>query len=155
LKEDYNMAKIKKTFDRELMYNKIMPTNLKKDETEQNEANESATIVTENDNSAEAIFQNKELNLIRDEKNEVILYNVTEKLVLDRLEATLKKMNCCRCDRCKEDIVAIALNNLKPKYIVANKDNIKEKIHEYDEMGREVTTEVIKAVLKVRKNPRH
>ncbi|NYB72576.1 late competence development ComFB family protein [Sedimentibacter hydroxybenzoicus DSM 7310] len=149
------MAKIKKTFDRELMYNKIMPTNLKRDEIEQNEANESATIVTENDNSTEVIFQNKELNLIRDEKNEVILYNVTEKLVLDKLEATLKKMNCCRCDRCKEDIVAIALNNLKPKYIVANKDNIKEKIYEYDEMGREVTTEVIKAVLKVRKNPRH
>jgi len=155
LKEDYNMAKIKKTFDRELMYKKIMPTNLKKDEIEQNETNESVTAAAENNNSAEVIFQNKELNLIRDEKDEVILYNVTEKLVLDKLDATLKKMNCCRCDRCKEDIVAISLNNLKPKYIVANKDNIKEKIHEFSEMGKEVTTEVIKAVLKVRKNPRH
>ncbi|WP_313341641.1 late competence development ComFB family protein [Sedimentibacter sp.] len=149
------MAKIKKTFDRELMYKKIMPTNLKKDEIEQNETNESVTAAAENNNSAEVIFQNKELNLIRDEKDEVILYNVTEKLVLDKLDATLKKMNCCRCDRCKEDIVAISLNNLKPKYIVANKDNIKEKIHEFSEMGKEVTTEVIKAVLKVRKNPRH
>ncbi|WP_313370113.1 late competence development ComFB family protein [Sedimentibacter sp.] len=149
------MAKIKKTFDRELMYKKIMPTNLKKDEIEQNETNESVTAAAENNNSAEVIFQNKELNLIRDEKDEVILYNVTEKLVLDKLDATLKKMNCCRCNRCKEDIVAISLNNLKPKYIVANKDNIKEKIHEFSEMGKEVTTEVIKAVLKVRKNPRH
>ncbi len=149
------MAKIKKTFDRESMYKKIMPSNMKKDEIEQSDRNESIESIVENNNSTEAIFQNKELNLIRDEKDEVILYNVTEKLVLNKLDATLKKMNCCRCDRCKEDIVAIALNNLKPKYVVANKDNIKEKIHQFNESGSEVTTEVIKAVLKVRKNPRH
>lgn len=149
------MAKIKKTFDRELMYKKIMPSNMKKDEIEQNDTNELVETIAENNNSTEAIFQNKELNLLRDEKNEVILYNVTEKLVLNKLDATLKKMNCCRCDRCKEDIVAIALNNLKPKYVVANKDNIKEKIHKFNEIGSEVTTEVIKAVLTVRKNPRH
>lgn len=149
------MAKIKKTFDRESMYKKIMPSNMKKDEIEQSDRNEPIETIAENNNSTEAIFQNKELNLIRDEKDEVILYNVTEKLVLNKLDATLKKMNCCRCDRCKEDIVAIALNNLKPKYVVANKDDIKEKIHQFNKIGSEVTTEVIKAVLKVRKNPRH
>ncbi len=149
------MAKIKKSFDRELMYKKIMPTNLIMYEEEQHEINESAITETKNNNSNEVIFQNKELNLIRDEKNEVILYNVTEKLVLNKLDATLKKMNCCRCDRCKEDIVAIALNNLKPKYVVANRDYIKQKVHDFNEIGSEVTTEVIKAVLTVRKNPRH
>lgn len=151
------MAKIKKTFDRESMYKKIMPTNLKKEtEPAQSELSESRENISEKNSSKEAsIFHNKELNLIREEKNEVILYNVTEKLVLSKLDATLKKMNCCRCDRCKEDIVAIALNNLKPRYIVATKDDINQKIHELQEIGSEVTTEVIKAVLTVRKNPRH
>lgn len=151
------MAKIKKTFDRESMYKKIMPTNLKKEtEQVQNETDESDISIADKDNSRESsIFQNKELNLIKEEKNEVILYNVTEKLVLNKLDATLKKMNCCRCDRCKEDIVAIALNNLKPNYLVATKDDIKQKIHELQDIGSEVTTEVIKAVLIVRKNPRH
>jgi len=75
--------------------------------------------------------------------------------VLSKLEATLKKMNCCRCDRCKEDIVAIALNNLKPMYMVASRRDIEIKIHSMKDMGSEITTEVIKAALTVRKNPRH
>lgn len=146
------MAKIKKTFDRESMYKKIMPTNLKKETEIQNITKEQNVNIDERETS---IFQNKELNLIKEEKNEVILYNVTEKIVMNKLDATLKKMNCCRCDRCKADIVAISLNNLKPKYIVATKEEVKEKIHELNKMGSEITTEVIKAVLTVRKNPRH
>jgi len=155
------MAKIKKTFDRELMYKKIMPSNLKKD-NEQTEEDESIVLNADKKYPAEnnapkepSIFQNKEINLRREEKSEVILYNVIEKLVLNKLDATLKKMNCCRCDRCKEDIVAIALNNLKPMYIVASKGEINQKIEELGEISSEVTTEVIKAVLIVRKNPRH
>lgn len=149
------MAKIKKTFDRDSMYKKIMPTNLKKEDIT-TQINELSTNINENTAPKEtSIFQKKELNIIKEEKNEVILYNVTEKLVINKLDATLKKMNCCRCDRCKEDIVAIALNNLKPMYIVATKHNIEQKIHELKDAGSEVTTEVIKAVLTVRKNPRH
>lgn len=153
------MAKIKKTFDRESMYKKIMPTNLKKEE-EQEEGEEAPSAekiypAEKNVPMETSIFQNKEINVKKEEKSDVILYNVMEKLVLNKLDATLKKMNCCRCDRCKEDIIAIALNNLKPMYIVAKKDNINQKIHELGDIGSEVTTEVIKAVLTVRKNPRH
>lgn len=154
------MAKIKKTFDKELMYKKIMPTNLKKEQETSIITNENSNVevVEQKDkiiNEKEtSIFRNKELNFIIGEKSEIILYNVMEKLVLDKLDVTLKKMNCCRCDRCKEDIIALALNNLKPMYIVASKDEINNKINELDK-GLEVTTAVLKAVLSVRKNPRH
>jgi hypothetical protein len=83
------------------------------------------------------------------------LFNITEKLVLKKLNATLKRVNCCRCDRCKKDIIAITLNNLKPLYIVATKDEIDQKIDNMKDLGSKVTTEVIKAILVVRKNPRH
>ncbi len=150
------MAKVKKAFDRESMYKKIMPTSPKREvEQAEEEQGAPAAIQPENTPSAASIFQNKELNLIKEEKSEVILYNITEKLVLSKLEATLKKMNCCRCDRCKEDIVAIALNNLKPMYMVASRRDIEIKIHSMKDMGSEITTEVIKAALTVRKNPRH
>ena len=154
------MAKIKKTFDRELMYKKIMPTNLKKDS--EPKENESTDLKTDMVNPKEnvvakevSILQNKGISFKGEEKNEVIIYNVMEKIVINKLEATLKKMNCCRCDRCKKDIVAIALNNLKPMYIVATKNDIDEKIRLLGEISSEVTTELIKAVLTVRKNPRH
>ncbi len=157
------MAKSKKTFDKELMYKKIMPTTLKKNVDQLN--NEEITedtfddlslsingIVNDNGNS---IFQNKEIPLSRNIKDEAILYNLTEKLVLEKLDATLKKMNCCKCDRCKEDIVALSLNSLKPMYVVATKDEIKNKITNSEELGIQVTTAVLKSVLAVRKKPRH
>lgn len=150
------MAKVKKAFDRETMYKKIMPTSPKREgEHAEEEQGDSAVRQPENTPSASSIFQNKELNLIKEEKSEIILYNVTENLVLNKLEATLKKMDCCRCDRCKEDIVAIALNNLKPMYVVASKKDIEIKIYSMKDKGSEITTEVIKAALMVRKNPRH
>jgi hypothetical protein len=150
------MAKVKKSFDRELMYKKIMPTNLKKESEQSQESEEALSTNAENKDSKEIFFfQNKELNLIKDKKNEEVLYNITENLVLKKLDAALRKMNCCRCDRCKQDIVAIALNNLKPMYVVAAMDEIEQRIHNSKDIGSKVTTEVIKAVLAVRKNPRH
>jgi len=154
------MAKMKKTFDKESMYKKIMPTNLKKEQDVSIMEHEDSSVETveqkemPSNEKETSIYRNKELNFIIGEKSEIILYNVMEKLVLDKLDITLKKMNCCRCDRCKEDIIALALNNLKPKYIVASKDDINNKINELDK-GLEVTTAVLKAVLSVRKTPRH
>lgn len=154
------MAKIKKTFDKELMYKKIMPTTLKKLDDQLNEetteeildVNSSNVIINSNVNS---VYQNKEIPLSRNVKDEAILYNITEKLVLEKLDATLKKMNCCKCDRCKEDIVAMSLNNLKPMYVVATKDEIINKLANSDELGVQATTAVLKSVLAVRKKPRH
>lgn len=165
------MAKTKKTFDKELMYKKIMPSNIKKSndnekqeiEDVQDELELQNEIKTKIATSVDAIkfkdessmFQNKEINVRREEKDEVILYNITEKLVLNKLDSTLKKMNCCKCDRCKKDVVALALNNLKPIYVVATKDEVEKKIKEYDKIGLQVTTAVLKSALTVRKNPRH
>ncbi|MDF2676121.1 MAG: competence protein ComFB [Bacillota bacterium] len=157
------MAKTKKTFDKELMYKKIMPSTLKKNADHLN--NEEIIDDTSNDlslsvngivnDNVNSIFQNKEIPLSKNIKDDAILYNLTEKLVLEKLDATLKKMNCCKCDRCKEDIVALSLNSLKPMYVVATKDEIKNKIINSDELGIQVTTAVLKAVLAVRKKPRH
>ena len=152
LKEGYKMARNKKSFDRESMYKKIMPTNLIKEPEEEKEVPLSVNVENKSTNT---LFQNKELNLIKDERKEEILYNITEKFVLSKFDEVLGKMSCCRCDRCKQDIVAIALNNLKPMYIVATRDEIEEKIHNLQDSGGKVTRELIKAVLTVRKAPRH
>lgn len=152
------MAKIKKKFDKELMYKKIMPTNLKRTSDDSqilmndiNDIKTEAEMPAKSDNS---VYENKEIFFGKENK-EIILYNIMERLVLDKLEAALQKMNCCRCDRCKEDIIAIALNNLKPMYVVASRDDIDKKLKDSEKLGMEVTTAVLKAVLAVRKNPRH
>lgn len=148
------MAKTKKVFDKDLMYKKIMPTNIKKQTLQEQIDDIENEEIYANDRNG-SIFQNKEINIIKDQRSEIILYNVMEKLVMDKLDITLKKMNCCRCDRCKKDIIAMALNKLKPMYVVATKEEINKKMNEFDKLGLEVTTAVLKAVLRVRKEPRH
>jgi competence protein ComFB len=156
LKEGCNMSKNKKSFDRDLMYKKIMPTTIKGLEASQESEKVLSTYAVGGENLEEgSIFKDKELNFIKEEKKEDILYNITEKVVLVKLEVVLKRMNCCRCNRCKQDIIAIALNNLKPLYVVATRDEIEQKIDSMKDMGSKVITEVIKAILIVRKNPRH
>lgn len=213
------MAKARKSFDKELMYKKIMPTNLKKnndadlegiihdssnDEIFQKEnlisINAKAVYLNERSHEIEKLTEIEEkckidepkeieeklysketfeveeeteaeiekqeekeedLNNIEEqiepekEENGVIVYNVIEELVMEKLDITLQKMNCCKCDRCKVDIVALALNSLKPVYIVGTKEEIEMKKDEYKKLGLEVTTAVLKAVLTVRRNPRH
>jgi len=62
----------------------------------------------------------------------------------------------CKCEKCKLDIAAIALNNLPPKYVVTKKGEVYTKI---DEMERQFEVNVIKEVTKainiVSKKPHH
>jgi len=196
------MAKAKKSFDKEMMYKKIMPTNLKKNnnsdvEGRENDSNKDAVyqegLISINANTVylnenlkpeeevteindandkvgkiesektkdivdekEAVETEKsEEKLIKSDENKIIIYNVMESLVMEKLDIALQKMNCCKCDRCKDDIVALALNSLKPMYIVKTKGEIDIRKEEYSKLGLEVTTAVLKAVLAVRRNPRH
>ena len=48
----------------------------------------------------------------------MVLVNLMEELVINKLDSTLDRFNCCKCDKCKKDIAALALNRLKPRYVV-------------------------------------
>ena len=43
--------------------------------------------------------------------------NVMEQMVHEKLEELLSKSDCCKCKQCMDDMRAIALNHLKPKYV--------------------------------------
>ncbi len=45
------------------------------------------------------------------------LVNVMEKIVEEKLESLLKDRDCCKCERCIEDMKALALNHLPSKYV--------------------------------------
>ncbi len=62
----------------------------------------------------------------------------------------------CICEQCTLDIKAIALNNLKPHYIVTDSGEMWSKI---DEMRIQFETDIMKALIDsitiVSKSPRH
>lgn len=85
------------------------------------------------------------------------LKNLMEYEVHRTIENLLKnRTDICTCDKCKLDMEAIALNNLKPKYVVTEKGSILAKVdtlsYQYD---ADILMEVMKAINKVGENPHH
>lgn len=55
--------------------------------------------------------------------------NVMEEVVRDRLEVFLQDVDCCKCDTCRGDMLAMALNTLKPKYVNSRKGELFSKLN--------------------------
>lgn len=62
----------------------------------------------------------------------------------------------CKCERCKNDIMALALNNLPPKYVVTDIGRVYTKAV-YDQVGgkAQVIAALTSAIQRVRQHPRH
>ncbi|MDE5742097.1 MAG: late competence development ComFB family protein, partial [Oscillospiraceae bacterium] len=54
--------------------------------------------------------------------------NVMEEVVRERLDVFLKDVDCCKCDTCIGDMMAMALNTLKPKYVNSKKGALFTKL---------------------------
>lgn len=50
----------------------------------------------------------------------------------------------CFCDKCQMDIKALALNNLKPHYIVSDRGQLYTKVQE---MGIQFEADIMKAII--------
>ena len=67
-----------------------------------------------------------------------------------------KDVDWCTCDKCKMDIAALALNNLKPQYVVTEKGNVLGRANNMTQQYKtDVTLEVTKAIEIVGRNPQH
>lgn len=85
------------------------------------------------------------------------LKNLMEEEVKRVVERLLKNRDdICTCDRCKLDIIAITLNNIKPKYVVTEKGEVFARIdmlnYQYD---ADIAMEVMKAIKIVKENLNH
>lgn len=81
--------------------------------------------------------------------------NFMEDMVRDKLEHTLGVLECCDCERCRGDIVALALNQLPTAYAVADGNDAyyMKKLRGAYEV--KVTAALIRAIQQVKQNPRH
>jgi competence protein ComFB len=84
------------------------------------------------------------------------LKNYMEELVINKTSELLKIMNICDCEKCRLDIMAIALNELPTKYVVSEKGELYTKLNELEQQFEiDVETAIIKAAVLVSKNPKH
>lgn len=84
------------------------------------------------------------------------LKNATEEIVKDILAEEMEHdKSICNCDDCVIDIVAIALNNLKPRYTTSLKGNIYVTAKADIEYMKAARDAIKYSVEKIKANPSH
>ena len=83
--------------------------------------------------------------------------NVSEGAVRSIYESLRSKYaEYCSCARCQEDVMSLALNHTKPRYVTEAIGEVITGVHlSYDQMKAELTVIVFDAMRKVAANPRH
>lgn len=86
-----------------------------------------------------------------------MLKNHMEDLVNSHLPAVIKEYDHLRnCEKCQNDIKAIALNHLKPLYIMTDRGLVFTKLKELDQQFQsDIIQELVKAMNIVESNPNH
>lgn len=82
--------------------------------------------------------------------------NIMENIVERELEKLKRCLDVCNCERCISDIIACALNQLPPKYIVSNEGYLYSKIDmAYHQYEVDVIQAITRAAQIIKRNPRH
>jgi competence protein ComFB len=85
------------------------------------------------------------------------VYNIMENFVYEMLETILKtKPEACDCEQCRADIAAMALNQLKPRYVASKIGDVFSRTEMLDsKMRAAILVTLTEATEKVASNPRH
>ena len=85
-----------------------------------------------------------------------MLVNANEEIVKQRMPELLKEYDCCKCEKCYLDMMAIALNYLKPQYVNTEKGQL-IKLAENMSMQKTVDIDIacVKAIDIVSRSPQH
>jgi competence protein ComFB len=89
--------------------------------------------------------------------NRVKVINVVESMVWDAMDSVLEqKPGICRCEKCRADIAAYALNQLNPHYAASKLGEVLVKTGSLDrDMNVAILVALTEAMEKVGANPRH
>lgn len=82
--------------------------------------------------------------------------NILENILERELDKHRETLGVCRCRQCRKDVLTLALNRLKPKYVSTEKGRL---ISAVDQMSYEYMPELLLAITAsaetVKMNPRH
>ena len=82
--------------------------------------------------------------------------NVMQVLVEEKAEKYIKLFGLCTCERCKEDVKALALNHLPPKYVVIDENDRIPRLTFYEgKYSSDITAQLLQACKAVMNTPPH
>jgi competence protein ComFB len=83
--------------------------------------------------------------------------NYTEDAVLEELVGVLDQLkDSCKCEKCRQDMLAYALNRLPPKYVVTDLGGVYTKLYQFKAQAKaDAAVRLVEAARVVKANPRH
>ncbi len=87
---------------------------------------------------------------------DLVTVNIMEELVYSRVPEMMTNFGVCTCPRCLNDVIALTLNMLPPKYVVTLKGQLFSKLATYaNQHNADLFAAATKAFMMVSENPRH
>ena len=84
------------------------------------------------------------------------LRNHMEEVVSKKLDEILPNVDMCKCEKCRMDVLAYALNLLSPKYVVTDTGDLYSRVSEFTvQSDADVAVALAEAIKVVSKNPKH
>jgi len=82
--------------------------------------------------------------------------NIMESIISDKLDMQLEGHDCCKCEDCKQDMLAFALNLVPPKYVNSPKGALFGRINSTKlQNSVDIDIAVAKAINVVSSSPNH
>lgn len=108
------------------------------------------------ENKASQNEVNPNLTEVND-KGDFVVKNVMETIVWDKIDSILDLVDgCCKCEKCRNDIMAITLNNMPSKYVVTKQGELYSRINASElQSNINISTIITNAVMFVKDHPRH
>lgn len=101
-------------------------------------------------------MDNNNMSKSLSEKESYICINVVEEITAAMLTDVMDRFGLCKCEKCKADVMAIALNDLTPKYVGTYRGQLFVKLAGYEKQySTDVLSALTKACIHVKSNPRH
>ena len=86
----------------------------------------------------------------------LLIKNVMEDIIEKRMMPIIKQTGCCDCLKCRSDIAAYVLNNVRPKYVVTEKGELFSKTVQHDTgFDTKLMILISEGVMRIKENPRH
>ncbi len=82
--------------------------------------------------------------------------NLMEEVVEMHFDDVCKNIDCCTCSECRNDIIALALNSLPPKYFASHKGELFSKLQTVTtQYNVDVIRALTSAATVIAEHPRH
>lgn len=87
---------------------------------------------------------------------ELVLRNMTEDIVLRKIDQMKGSLDCCTCEHCRLDIASYALNRLPAKYVATTQGELLSRLDTLEpQFDATVMTVILQGAMLVKLHPRH